>query len=659
MTSSRDLVVVAPNSTVNTGTVMGGQRHTVSHLTGGATSAVPLLQGPVRAKYLETARRRFVPPPSFEEALAAVDSGITVLLGDRGTGRETHALNLLAHGGEDPVLVQVDGAVNLSRWRPRPQGVHGYLVMEPPDPFTLRAWELSRLETPLAEANARLIIVLTDAPGLADALADHLGVPVVRHHPPDARKVFSAHFTDGSSDGEACAAWLRALPPGQLEELLPEGLPPRHAARTAHAAFNLGVVGGASGAEVLRHVALIEGTEAVARTQTDPVLRADLLAVTVYGGLQRGVVAERSEDLLRLVEPGETQTACAWSSYDPSAADTRRRLGPEALRLLGAQRVRRAGDGVTDCVSFFRPAMREAVWEVLCRDHTDLIPLLHSWLADPGPEAEQVEKAGRAVAAMAVTTGGRSLAHLQELALAPSCWAPQVAGWCLATAVQDPAAGRTAADLLEQWSVATEASLRETVLHACCPDRGEVAEERALGLLQQLLTTLDHDTNAVAVATAVAETLKRRFEAGDSRARRTVLRCMHDWSRGEDIPSLLAALCFPAMVHTDLTWWSDQMRADAQLVSGAVRLAAHALNESSSFGSMHDALVDWCAEAVRAGYRARALSELLDGLVDDRQPGFLRWLLAVERCSESMPGKKLATQALTAWRAKSPVSNSD
>ncbi|WP_433549438.1 hypothetical protein ACQPZG_16700 [Streptomyces sp. CA-294286] len=532
--------------------------------------------------------------------------------------------------------------------------------MEPPDPLTLRAWDLSCLETPLAEAAARLIIVLTDAPGLADALADHLGVPVVRHHPPDARKVFNAHLADGSSDREACAAWLRALPPGQFDELLPEGLPPRYAARTADAALNLGVAGGASGAEVLRHVALAEGTEAVTRAQTDPVLRADLLAVTVYGGLHRGVVTQRAEDLLRLVESAEIRDTCAGRSCDHSAAGTRRCFGPETLRLLGARRMRRAGDGITYSVAFFRSAMRKAVWEVLCRDHMDFVPLLHSWLAGPGPEAEQVEMAGRAVAAMAVATGGRSMEHLRELALAPSRWAPQVAGWSLATAVQDPAAGRTAADLLEQWSVETEAPLRETVIHACHPDRGAVAEEHALRLLQQLLTTLDGDTDARAVATAVAETLKQRFEAGDSRAKKTVLRCMQDWSRGEeDVPGLLAALCFPAMVRMDLAWWSDQIRMDPQLISSVVRLAAHALNESSSFGSMHDALVDWCAEAARTGQQARALSQLLAELVVDRQPGFLRWLLAVERCPDSMPGRELATQAQIAWRAASPVSNTD
>lgn len=654
--AGREMVVVAPHSTVNTGLVTGDQRHTVSHPAEGRKATGPMRQGPVRAKHLETARRRFVPPPGFEDALTALDSGVTVLLGEPGTGRETHALNLLAHGSEEPVLVQVDRAVNFSRWGPRAQGVRGYLVMEPPDPFALRAWDLSRLETPLAEAGARLIIVLTDAPALATALADHLGTPVVRHHPPDARKVFSAHLADGSSDEEACAEWLQALEPGQLDELLPEGLPPRYAARAAEAALRLGVAGGATGTEVLHHVARAEGAEVVARSQTDPVLRADLLAVTVYGGLHRSVVTERAGDLLRLGRSGWEQDTGASNSLGRSPAGTRQRPWPETLRLLGAHHGRCATDVTTDTVSFFWPAVSEAVWEVLCRDHTDLVPLLHSWLAAPGSEAEQIERAGRAVAAMAVATGGRSMEHLRDLALAPSRPAPQVAGWCLGAAVQDPVAGRVAADLLEQWSVTTAAPLRETVVRACHPDRGHVSEEQALWLLHRLMTTLDDDTDAPSV---VAETLVRRFEAGDSGARTAVLRRMCDWTRPEDVLSLLTALCFPMMVDTDLSWWSDQILADAELASSTVQLAAHALNESATFPAMRDVLLEWCAEAACVEHRARALSELLNGLVSARQPGFLRWLLAVERGPHTMPGKEQAAQALVAWRGESSVSNSE
>ncbi|AWL39326.1 MULTISPECIES: hypothetical protein [unclassified Streptomyces] len=654
--AGREMVVVAPHSTVNTGLVTGGQRHAVSHPAEGGTAAGPMRQGPVRAKHVETARRRFVPPPGFEDALAALDSGITVLLGEPGSGRETHALNLLAHGHENPVLVQVDGAVNFSRWSPRAQGVHGYLVTEPSDPFALRAWDLSRMESPLAEAGAHLVIVLADVPGLAGTLADHLGMPVVHHLPPDPRKVFSAHLADGSSNEGELAGWLRALEPGQLDELLPEGLPPRYAARAAEAVLRLGVAGGAGGAEVVRDVARTEGAEVVARAQTDPTLRADLLAVTVYGGLHRGVVTERARDLLRLAGPGGEQETDVRISPGRAPSGTRR--WPETLRLLGAHCARGDVEASIDAVSFFWPSVSEAVWEVLCRDHTDLVPLLHSWLACPGPEAEQVERAGRAVAAMAVATGGRSMEHLHDLALAPSRLAPQVAGWCLGTAVQDPAVGRAAAELLEQWSVATEAPLRETVLHACHLDRGHLTEEQALRLLQQLMTTLNGDTDAPSVLFLV-ETLVRRFEAGDSDARTTVLRWMHDWSRAEDVPSLLTALCFPLMVDTDLAWWSDQMLADAESASGTVQLAAHALNEAASFAAMRDALLDWCTEAAGAEHPSRALSELLDGLVGARQPGFLRWLLAVERGPDALPGKELAARALAAWRAESPVSNSD
>ncbi|MEV5885737.1 hypothetical protein AB0L74_23975 [Streptomyces sp. NPDC052020] len=655
--AGREMVVVAPHGIINNGLVTGGQRQLVPASTESGTATGPMRQGPVRAKYLKTARRRFAPPPCFEDALAALDSGIAVLLGEPGTGRETHALNLLAHGIEEPVLVQVDGAVNLTRWGPRAQGVHGYVVMEPPDPFALRAWDLSRLEAPLAEAGARLVIVLADAPGLAGALEDHLGMPVVRHRPPDPWKVFTAHLSDGCSDEDACARWLRVLEPGRLDELLPEGLPPRHAAQAAEAVLRLGVEGGASGAEVLRHLAQAEGSEAVARAQADPALLAHLLSISVYGGLHHSVVTERAGDLLRLVETGGEQKPVVRRPHGHSVGDARERPLSETLRLLGAHRVQRSGEGATDTVSFFWPAVSEAVWEVLCRDHTHLLPLLHTWLAGPGHEADQIERAGRAVAAMAVASGGRSMEHLRDLASASSFPAPEVAAWCLGTAVQDPAAARTATGLLEQWSATTEARLRKAVAYACHSDRGRLTEEQALRLLQCLMETLDDDEDNLSVVAVTAAALVQRFETGDSRARTTLLCRMCDWTESDGVPSLLTALTFPMMASTDLAWWSDRILTDAEVASRTVRLAGHALNESATFLAMRDALLAWCSEADGAEHQARALSELLDGLVAARQPGFLRWLLAVDRGPDTMPGKEPAARALAVWRSETPAPN--
>ncbi|MFE3547699.1 hypothetical protein ACFXN2_03390 [Streptomyces kronopolitis] len=511
----------------------------------------------------------------------------------------------------------------------------------------------------MAEAGARLVIVLADAPGLAGALADHLSMPVVRHHPPGPRKVFTAHLSDGCFDEKACAQWLRALEPGQLDELLPEGLPPRHAAQAAGAVLRLGVVGGASGAEVLRQLAQVEGSELVLRALADPTLLASLLSISVYGGLHRSVVTERAEDLLRMVGRGGEQSPLAQISHGHPVSDARRRPLPETLRLLGAHRVQRAGEEATDTVSFFWPVVSETVWEVVCRDHPGLVALLHTWLAGPDHEADQIERAGRAVAAMAVATGGRSMEFLRDLALVPSFPAPQVAAWCLGTAVPDSAVARTAIDLLEQWSVTTEAPLHKAVAYACRTDHGQVTEEQALRLLQRLMETLDGDTDDLSVVGVIAAALVQRFEAGDSRARATVLCRMRDWTEFDGVSSLLTALTFPVMVSTDLAWWSDRILADVELASSVVQLAGHALNESATFVTMRDVLLVWCSSADSAEQQARALSELLDGLVAARQPGFLRWLLAVDRGPKALPGKELAARALAAWRSKAPASNTD
>ncbi|NEY33401.1 hypothetical protein GTU99_14565 [Streptomyces sp. PRKS01-65] len=657
LSGGREMVVVAPHGIINNGTVTGGQRQLVTAPAESGPTAGPMRQGPVRAPHLKTARRRFAPPPCFPEALAALDSGIAVLLGEPGTGRETHALNLLAHGIDDPVVVQVDGAVNLSRWGPRAQGVHGYLVMEPPDPFALRAWDLSRLEGPLAEAGARLVIVLAEVPGLAGALEDHLGVPVVRHHPPDPRRVFTAHLADGRCGQEACDRWLRALEPGRFDELVPEGLPPRHAAQAAEAVLRLGVEGGAGGAEVLRHLARAEGSEILARAQSDPALLAHLLSLTVYGGLPRGVVTERAGDLLRLTGPAEEQSPVVPGSHGHPPGDARQRPLAETLRLLGAHRVQRSGEETTDTVTFFRPAVSEAVWEALCREHTHLLPVLHTWLSGPGHEADQVERAGRAVAAMAAATGGRSLELLRDLASAPSPPAPEVAAWCLGTAVGDPATARAASDLLEEWSTAARAPLRKAVAYACHSDRGRVTEEQALRLLQRLMETLDDDEDAPAVVPVIAAALVQRFAAGDCAARAAVLRRMGEWTRSEGVPGLLTALTFPVLASTDLAWWGDRALTDAGSAASTVRLTGHALNEPATFAAMRDVLLAWCSQAHGTEHRARALDALLDGLVAARQPGFLRWLLAVDRGPDAMPGKEPAARALAVWRSRTPATD--
>ncbi|MCC8455093.1 hypothetical protein [Streptomyces rochei] len=654
--AGREMVVVAPHGTVNTGVVAGGQRQTSVGPAEGSGTAAPMRQGPVRADRLKAARRCFVPPPGFETALAAIDSGIVVLVGEPGSGRETHALNLLAHGREEPVLVQVDGADNISRWGTRGHGVHGYLVMECPDPLALRAWDMAGLEGRLAEVRARLILVLSDAPGLVAALEDNLGVPVVRHLPPDPRQVFSAHLSDGCSDAGACAAWLRSLEPGQHNELLPDGLPPRQAAQAAQAVLRLGVASGVSSTEAERHLARNEGPEIFARAQAEPALLAHLLSLCVYGGMSPDVMQERAADLLRLLAPSERRELDIHSPRGLAPGDVVRSSSAEILRALGAHRVRRPGTESADTVAFFWPTVAETVWGALCRDRSDLLPLLHFWLAHPGHESEQVERAGRGAAAIAAATAGRSLTHLRHLASAASPAAPLVAAWCLGTAASDPTAGRKAAELLDRWSVAAEEPLRSVVAHACHPDCGRVTAVQALPLLRQLIETQRHDGNMSLIGVVLA-VLVRQFETGDSEARAAVLSRMCEWARSDGSLGLVAALVCPEIAGADLAWWSEQVLSGAELASCAAELVGHALDEPVAFPFIRDALIDWAAEADGTKDLARALDKLLDALVEARKPGFLRWLLAMRRGSDGLPGKELAARALAELRGDAAAPN--
>ncbi|MFI6471157.1 hypothetical protein ACIBL5_13000 [Streptomyces sp. NPDC050516] len=663
LAAGREMVVVAPNSTVNTGWVTGGQRHTVSTSAVGGPGVVPMRQGPVRAKELQAARRRFVPPPGFEEALVALESGISVLVGAPGTGRETHALNLLAHGEKDPVFVQVDGAVDLSRWVPRPQGVHGYLVVEPPDPFALRPWDLSRLEAPLAEAGARLLIMVADAPGLATSLGDHLGTPVLRHSPPDPRKVFSAHLRDACTDEDIRNRLMRALGPSLFDDLLPTELPPRHAAQAAEAVARLGTAGDVSCSEVLHVLARAEASDLVAQAQEDPVLLAHLLSLSVYGGLDRDIVMERATDLLKLAGPGWEQTPAAGSTCRQAGRKqvgaTRQWSVPGTLRAVGAHFTRQADTDTTGTVSFYWPAVGNAVWEVLCREHADLLPLIHEWLAWTGYEPAQIERAGQAVAAVAVATGGRSLELLRHLALTQSPSAVEVAARCLGEVVRYPATTAKAESLLEGWSVAVDADMRNAVAYACRSDRGQLRAGKALQLIDLLMETLSDDVDDMTVAGTIAATLVQRFEEGDSRARRTMLSQLRDWAALDGVPGQMAALTFPAMAGRDLPWCGDQILSDAGMASAMVRLTGHALNESVTYTFMRDVLLSWCCELDSAPQLGPALEELLQGLVEAREPGSLRWLLSVERGPDSMPGKHVATRLLTVWRSRTSTPNTD
>ncbi|GGZ37204.1 hypothetical protein GCM10010387_34140 [Streptomyces inusitatus] len=660
LSAGKEMVVVAPNGTVNTGMVTGGQRQIVTTTPNEESpGASPMRQGPVRAKDLRTARRRFVPPPGYEGALATLEAGIAVLVGPPGTGRETHALNLLAHGREEAVLYQIDGAVDLTQWGPHPHRVQGYLVMEPQNLFKLRPWDLSRLELTLAEAGAHLLIVLTDSPGLTSAVTEHLGIPVLRHLPPDPRMVLAAHLKDVCTDQQKRTWILRSLASGLLDEMLPSELPPRRAAQAAEALTRIGIAESDTSTEVLYDLGRTEASELMARAREEPQLLAHLLSLGVYGGLERAVVSERAADLLKAAGSGwehvPTVQILLRRADESQGSGARQQLLPEAWRALGVRCGPRAGTDGPDIASFYWPTTAEALWEVLCREHEDLSPLIHAWLAGTGKDPHHIERAGWTAAAMAAATGGRTLILLHHLVL--SSWPPaaEIAARCLGLVARNPAAGLRAGELLNQWSVATEAPLRKAVAYACRPDLDGPMPEQSLELIDRLMGTLVGDSGDVDVAASITEVLVLCFRAGDARTKGAHLDRMRDWAALDGIPGLIVAHVFPLMAEADLSWCGDRVLAGGEAASGMVRLTGHTLNEPSTYATMRDVLLDWCRKADEASEPDPALTELLEGLTAARQPGFLRWLLAFERSEDvvpSKPSKELAMRLLALWRRR-------
>lgn len=360
---------------------------------------------------------------------------------------------------------------------------------------------------------------------------------------------------------------------------------------------------------------------------------------------------ERARELLRLAGPDRMRGP---GSYRHPGEAPPPRPPDEVLRILGAHRVSRADDEATDTVSFFWPAVSGPVWESLCRDRADLVPVVHAWLADPGLEEDQIERAGRAVAALAEATSGQSLELLPTLASTPVLPAPRVAARCLATRFRDRAVAQTAADLLDLWSVTPESSFKHAVAYACEEPEG-LGDEQALRLLEQLTETLGAGQDDLSVFEAAKGALVRRFDRGDHTTRMTVLHRMRDWARTDATAGLLTACTFPVLARTDFLWWSGRALARAGSAAVAVHLVGHSLNESVAFSSMGDALLTWCAGAAGAKGRSREVARLLDGLVAAREPGFLRWLLAVERGPDTIPGKVPAARALKTWRDNTPA----
>ncbi|GGS90780.1 hypothetical protein [Streptomyces cinerochromogenes] len=701
LVQDRGLVVIAPNGSVNTGTVHGGQRYTATD----SPAEVPLVrQGPVRAKDLQAARGRFARPPGYTTGLDALDSsGVLFVLGAPGTGRQTLALNLLAHGHAEPVLLQVDGTVDLAHWRPRPRGVHGYLVMNLADPLSLRPWDVSRLEAETEKAGARLVVVLRETPGLARVLEDRLDVRVLRHRPPDPGEVFSLHFASLCPDSQERSRRRRRVGQETLAALLPTGLPPGRAVRVAEALARPGPEGRASGAELTAGLAAAEAARLVSAADDSPALLAHLLSVCVHQGLRRNTVLGRATELLALIraDHGPVTPPTAPPPYDggagraalalpghpdprpaaglpdradprpalalPDRADSRPALTAAAVEppaeIAAVCAVREDGDG-DPVIAFLWPAVGEAVWDEVCRARSPWLPLLHVWLGAAGDE-EQAERAGRALAALAVRTAGRSLGLLADLVRTGPA-AAEVAGRALAASSRLPPAAATARALLEEWSGAPEASLRATVAVACRPDADGLPAEDAMRLLRRVVDAIG-DGDAAATALHVSQTLLLRFSAGTHRTRAVIVRDLAVWASVEDVAGLLAALAFPALVADDCDWFGGRLSSqeafgetggagepgkfgEEDVAGPVVALVGAALDEASAYPAMRDALLMWCAGAAGVPGRTRQLDELFARLVDSRRPGFLRLLLSIERAAETTPGKALAERSLARWR---------
>ncbi|MCK8677139.1 hypothetical protein [Streptomyces lichenis] len=643
--------VSAPGGLVNNGVVIGGQ-----HLTaGGPEKDDPApAHGPVRARDLAVRRRRFVRPAAFDAGLSVLETGVLLLAGAPGTGRFTTALNLLAEGHADPRLCQVDGAVDLARWQPSRDRVDGYLVMAPSRSLDLRPWELARLEDRLARAEARMVVVVPRSPGQSGPPRADFSAQVVHHEPPDSAAVFGAHLADLCPARDRRERLLRSLGAEFTSALLPAGLPPRYAARAAEAVVRLSAGGGASHAIVAADLARAEASALMARADGDPEVLSLVLALCVFGGLDRAVIEDRAGALLTLVSVERQRTDDGRSSTS-APADTGgsgRRPLPELFRSVGAGCGPPESGRSGGATGFFWPAVADGVWDAVCGEYAGLLPVLHAWLGGTGTDAEAVDRAGRAAARIAVRTGGRTLELLGGPALFTSPGSVLVAAHALGAATLDPASAESAYRVLRKWSEDPGTAPRTAVAYACRSGTGGLPAGRALVLLHRLTAG---PYGGAALAPAVVDTVVERFATGGDADRTSIVHDLADWARGEDSAALVAALAVPALLEAGRDWFRARLLADRPTRECVGELVGHALDETAGHGPMRAALLAWCGEAARTGQGADALDELFGQLLETGRPGFLLLLLWFGRSEDTTPGKDLAERHLKTWRERTPA----
>ncbi|WP_416967825.1 hypothetical protein [Streptomyces sp. 4F14] len=651
-------VIYARVANVNTGSVYGGQQlHS-----GGATPEarrVEALEGPISALEILEAERGFAEPPWFPAALSQLDQGVLFLAGAPRTGRRTAALNLLRrHTGGDLNFRAVDGSTDLDLWRPQHKGTRGYLVdgLVPTQP--LRPAVLGNLRNRLHDERARMVVILPDDPELLRRVERDLHLTPVRCEPPAPRAVFDARIEEEIPDARQRAAFLDALEPGLLDELLAPELVPAEVAELVSLLTDTDREDDDVRSR-LSFLAEDETPELIDQVRDDPDGLAFLLAACVFEGLDHRIVREEADRLLEvadgqlaaLLPPAEGSTEVP---RDNPRFVFRRPLG-DLLRTVRAQCAPKeihAASGFTyavEPVRFTRHRKAETVLRHVWREYGQLSTVLTAWL-EGIKEAELADPAGRVMGLAAGWGGGRrALRHIATLAASDRATSRRIAAHALGMAADDPVLATEVKYRLDSWSVSGGWERRTTVAHACGTLFGQARPDLAMTLLRRLPRPPRDGEGEDRVNSAVRSSLIELFTED---TRPAVFRCVLDWaSSGISWEEEFAFGVLPSLLRR-ADWFQEEiLDEEGEFAAPVEDLVRGALDRDSSFDPTSRALLGWCREGTWDERRARAVTVLFGRLAHDMRHGTLRLFVEVDRFpAPDLPGRDIARRALASWR---------
>lgn len=667
----RRYVIYAPNGNINTGAVHGDQR--VENA--GATSApggphVEAHEGPISALEILDARAGFARPEWFPSALRQLDTGLLFLAGEPGTGRRTAALNLLfQHSGHSTKLRALDSDEDLSTWRPRDAEARGYLVHGLLPTLQLGPAVVANLRRLLADANARMVVMLPHDPDLLRSLARDLDLTPVRCVPPPPGAVFEARLEAAVPDPDRRRHLLERLRPG-LDDLLASELVPAQVAELVAEVARAGDEG-PDLADLRRRLSFLaekEVPDLLKKLRDDPDGLAFLLATSVFEGLDHRIVRDEADRLLKLADgrldavlpaggddgqtggvsrevPRPNPRFVFRRSLDELLATVRAECAPGEIRATSRYTY------TVEPVRFTRHRQAETVLRHVWRQYGELSGLLTEWMdAVPGTDPELAAPLGRVMGLAAGWGGGRrALRDIVKLARSDRQRSRRTAAFALGIAALDPVLAGEVKYRLRNWSHEVGWQARSTVAYACGEEFGTSRPELALSLLRGCYRGREGDERAV--ATAVDAALWELFASGNQPV---VLRELMDWTDRPGRGAELALRTFPRLLW-DRAWFQAQLITVGEFTDTVITFIRLSLNDDDLFGETRSALLSWCASAVWNEPLRAAVETLLTALAQEMSLGEMRLFVEIDGDDNpDLAGRHIAQHALDAWRRGEP-----